>query len=261
MRAKQNTLSARASQRFERWVAEPLNRQAFRDVVATWDAADARALRTLASLVDEHGASLRRRSAAKARRRRTSSVLAAATVAILIAFVPTDTRRDGRHVPMTVVTRANEPQEMTLDDGSIVNVAPSTRLTINIDSTHRSMHLTRGRAEFAVAPDPARPFKVTTPTILVVAKGTRFSVHRQDNASTVSVSEGVVEVSMRGGGLSVSLPAGEDISIADDGSRLASLDEMSGWLTLNDVSVGEAVAEFNRANATQIKIGTPEGMR
>ena len=264
MLVRQNILSTRARRRLERWLSDPLNRQAFDEVVGTWHATDAKALQRVASLNDDRCATKLRRSAPLVRRRPTAFLLAAVALAYLIGWISTQTSFDDPRAPMTVVTSANQSQQMQLPDGSLVNVAPLTMVTVDVDAHQRHVQLARGEAEFEIAHDPDRPFTVATPAIVAIAVGTRFSVQRHNNVSTVVVHEGIVAVSSREGhgwqpaGLIIKLHAGQKISIPDHRAHLSSPDEAAIGLEFDDVSLGEAVAEFNRANALQIKIDVSE---
>jgi len=59
----------------------------------------------------------------------------------------------------------------------------------------RSIRLLEGEALFNVEHDPARPFRVIAGPTVIEAIGTRFNVYRTDAGTTVSVVEGIVEIS------------------------------------------------------------------
>ena len=48
---------------------------------------------------------------------------------------------------------------------------------------------------FAVRPDSARPFTIDAGSGKITVVGTRFNVRRDDDEVTVSVSQGIVEIS------------------------------------------------------------------
>jgi transmembrane sensor len=94
----------------------------------------------------------------------------------------------------TIQTERGERREVTLADGSVLQVDPDTRLRIRFDSGFRRVALEKGRALFHVAKNPKRPFLVDIDGTLVRAVGTAFGVERQEQGIIVTVSEGTVEV-------------------------------------------------------------------
>lgn len=86
---------------------------------------------------------------------------------------------------------------VTLDDGSTVRLAPESKLSIpkGFGSDLRAVKLD-GAATFAVAPGKPGNFQVHTRDVIVVAKGTKFTVrsYETDGGTTVVVSEGSVDV-------------------------------------------------------------------
>jgi transmembrane sensor len=94
----------------------------------------------------------------------------------------------------TIATDRAERREVALNDGSVVNLEPETLLRINFGLHQRYIVLTRGRALFHVAKDPARPFIVHAGDTQVRAVGTIFGVEQKDQNIIVTVSEGKVGV-------------------------------------------------------------------
>src|SRR5207247_4004547 len=74
---------------------------------------------------------------------------------------------------------------------SAVNVRYERRL--------RQVEIERGHVVFAVAHDPARPFRVTAGSAQVIAVGTEFDVYLQGEVTLVTVVEGRVAVGPSGG--------------------------------------------------------------
>lgn len=105
-------------------------------------------------------------------------------------------------------TGTGERREVTLADGSRLLLDTGTAVDVNFDSGMRSMRLRYGNILVTTAADPQpvhRPFIVHTEQGRLRALGTRFSV-RQDGAAhdvgavRVAVTEGAVEVTLRGAG-------------------------------------------------------------
>lgn len=99
----------------------------------------------------------------------------------------------------TVITNDdNEPKVVTLEDGSVVTLQPSStiRLAKPFKKEKRELQLT-GVAFFEVAHDQQRPFLVYTKSVITKVLGTSFSVHaaKDDQAIVVAVRTGRVSVS------------------------------------------------------------------
>lgn len=86
---------------------------------------------------------------------------------------------------------------VTLDDGSVVRLAPESKLFIpsSFGPNIRAVRLD-GTANFEVAAGQPIELQVHAGNVVLVAKGTRFMVHSYaaDSTTTVVVSEGTVEV-------------------------------------------------------------------
>jgi transmembrane sensor len=91
------------------------------------------------------------------------------------------------------------PQKMTLSlsDGSIVELSPNSTLSYseNFTTAKREVLLT-GEATFTIAKDVARPFFVSTNTVLITVLGTRFTVRSEEanKATKVILHDGRVMV-------------------------------------------------------------------
>jgi len=91
-------------------------------------------------------------------------------------------------------TGEEETVMVTLNDGSFVRLAPSSRLRFGDREDEREVWL-EGRAFFAVAHDSVRPFSVRTQAGEALVLGTRFEIHVQDDDMRLAVSEGEVSLS------------------------------------------------------------------
>ena len=93
-----------------------------------------------------------------------------------------------------VATDHGEQLSRRLADNSVVNLNADSAVTIRFSKTERLVTLTSGQAEFEVAHDPARAFRVLAGSAEVVAIGTQFDVRLQEDATVVTVLEGRVAV-------------------------------------------------------------------
>lgn len=88
-----------------------------------------------------------------------------------------------------------ERRQVTLPDGSVLEVNTGTRAQARWFSHRREITLTEGEIFFAVQPDAHRPFIVHAGASRVVVTGTRFNVRHDAERVQVSVESGAVEVS------------------------------------------------------------------
>jgi transmembrane sensor len=178
-------------------------------------------------------------------------------------------------------TQAGERREVTLEDGSVVQLLSNTELRVHMQPHQRTVQVERGEALFHVAKDPTRPFLVDVDTTRVRAVGTIFSVERRTDAVVVTVQEGKVEVKPRGadnreqtGSAAVAvvpLVANERLVVSALGVASAvrhidlapdaAPDDRFQWsdrpLSFENAKVADVVAQFNRRNTIQIRVVDP----
>jgi transmembrane sensor len=92
-------------------------------------------------------------------------------------------------------TRAGQHMQVTLPDGSQVNLGARSSLYIDYTRNARDVRLLAGEGYFAVQKDRSRPFRVHVLNDVVTAVGTAFDVRATNNRIVVAVSEGTVQVS------------------------------------------------------------------
>ena len=91
-------------------------------------------------------------------------------------------------------TRHGEQQTRRLADNSVLHLNTDSAVTIGFSKTERLVVLTSGQAEFEIAHDPARAFRVLAGSAEVVAIGTQFDVRLEEDSTVVTVIEGRVAV-------------------------------------------------------------------
>jgi transmembrane sensor len=132
--------------------------------------------------------------------------------------------------PEALVTGADEVATVTLQDRTVVRLAPDSRLTFGGGAV-RQVSLT-GRAYFAVAADPRHPFTVRLPSGEIEVKGTRFDVESRGPDVRIAVVEGAVQV--RAYGKSLELQANDVGLVGGPGTqevrRVDDPFEVIGWL-------------------------------
>lgn len=93
-----------------------------------------------------------------------------------------------------IQTDRGERRDVSLADGSVVDLDPETRVRVQYETAARYIFLERGRALFHVAKNPNRPFWVEAEHTRVRAVGTAFAVDREQESVIVTVAEGKVAV-------------------------------------------------------------------
>jgi transmembrane sensor len=170
-------------------------------------------------------------------------------------------------------TQLGERREVTLADGSVVDLAPDSEVVVRYRSRERLIALNQGEALFHVAKNPNRPFIVQAALTSVRAVGTVFNVERDARGVSITVVEGRVAVSQQSASqaadssaescaTSLCLGADEQVSISPAG-RATSVRQVRseaevGWATGQLVFENETIAEiahrFNLYNRTQIQV-------
>lgn len=195
-------------QHFEKWLAGAPERRVLLDslrplyaVRATAGVADVDAAWTsLSARLDRELVQARRGGAPQHGWRRTLGsrpwrVAAAAGIVLAAAVSVPIVARLMSPAPVAIVTGPGERRAMTLPDGSRIDVAPLSRLTLDGD---RRVTLD-GEARFTVVHDEAHPFTVRTSDATIEDLGTVFVVRAVagDEGTRVAVEEGVVALAAR----------------------------------------------------------------
>lgn len=94
-------------------------------------------------------------------------------------------------------TAKGERRTITLTDGSTVDLAAETRLSVAFTPQKRDLVLHEGEAFFSVAPAIGRPFTVEAGAGHVTALGTAFGIDYRDDSTTVVVTENAVDVTLK----------------------------------------------------------------
>jgi transmembrane sensor len=185
-----------------------------------------------------------------------------------------------RHADSVYTTPIGGKAVVALGDRSTITLNTNTKIRVWSSTTTRRVELEYGEALFEIAPDSRRPLTVYAANQRVVVLGTKFSVWSKPDLLHVAVLSGQVRVEpsrpvTRGeparptlaGHLNVAtLGRGEvaDVRNGDITLRPESVEDIerslawqTGEIDLDDVTLTEAVAAFNRYNTRQIVIGDP----
>jgi transmembrane sensor len=197
------------------------------------------------------------RSAWQSVRRWRGPVLAAAAAltAIVVGLAPWKSR--ATDAAQVYATRVGQRDSVQLPDGSVIMLAPGSRLTVASDfnGTHREVAL-EGAAFFTVTHDDRRPFVVRTRGAEIRDLGTAFSVKSDaSGAVSVAVTHGVVAMrdTMAGSAAPVELRAGDRGTLRAGTVAVARgtvTDDDVAWtrgqLAYRDASLAEVQADLRR---------------
>jgi transmembrane sensor len=204
----------------------------------------------------------------------------AAAAAILIACGIVWQLSPNGYEPGFYKTRLGEQKTIELTDHSHITLDARTRLRVRFSADARIVQLLEGQAQFSVAKDPARPFKVEAGSKTIVAVGTVFDVEYVDSQVHVAMVEGRVAVLSQGQSRSavaaegdskssipspIELSAGEALSVRADGtstvSPKADIEAATAWrqskVIFRDQTLAEAVHRLNRYSRQQVIVDDP----
>ncbi len=170
--------------RFRAWLAaDPANAAAWRDTLDVYC--------MMARTPPIHGDRWPRPAPRRAVRHLAATGVALALAACLaVAVLP----RAMIHMEADHVTATAQDQDLTLADGSRVNLAPDSAVAVDFTAGERRVRLIKGQAFFTITPDAARPFRVAAGRITTTVLGTAFDVRLGDTGAAVSVHHGRVSV-------------------------------------------------------------------
>lgn len=148
-------------------------------------------------------------SAARFSRRQTIKALSL----LLFAGTGLATYREGENIQALFSqyrTGTGQTRDITLMDGSRLQLNTATAVDIRYDDSTRIIKLYRGEALVTTAADVRqRPFYLCTPEGSVRALGTRFSVFSDGGRSRVRVFEHAVEVRLAGKDAALTIGTGQ----------------------------------------------------
>jgi len=167
-----------------------------------------------------------------------------------------------------LASAAGEIRKIPLADKSVASLNSASAIEVDLTPARRRIVLTRGEALFQVAKNPERPFIVEAGNARIQAVGTAFGVNRKDGGAEVLVTEGVVEVwNSSAGAVRQRLTAGQSTFVSEEPAALvvasapADVERKLAWhdgkIILDNETLSDAVAEFNRYNATKLIIADP----
>lgn len=151
-------------------------------------------------------------------------------------------------------TPIGERQQVTLRDGSELQLNAATRIDVRYGWRQRKVDLRQGEALFDVARNPSRPFVIDSGLAQITVRGTRFVVNRLPDRLRVSVDHGRVEVaSTQHPNETWQVQAGQVMEV-DGNGHLRRIDLPAdnalaftrGNLVFEDADLGEIAASLSR---------------
>ena len=178
--------AAAERQRFEQWLAaDPLHRRIYEQVERVW------------------GDLPRPQAELSVARKKNSRLelcyrpLLSACAASLLLAVGLCIKEGWPLVDNSVFqTAKGELRQITLADGSQLELNSDTELAVHYTWLGRSLELVRGEALFSVAPGKLRPFEVLAGGGRLRDIGTRFDVAIGSSANRISVLEGPIDLNL-----------------------------------------------------------------
>lgn len=151
-------------------------------------------------------------------------------------------------------TAAGETRDVTLADGSVVQLDSDSAIAVDIAEGHRDVRLLKGQAFFKVTPDKRKPFHVRAQALEVTVTGTAFNVDVGAGQMRVAVQEGSVKVDdwRAAKELAAQLKPGDRLDYHEGQARLDTFApaQAAAWrkgqVVADDTPVSEVVAQLRR---------------
>jgi transmembrane sensor len=239
VRMKEGALSRKEQATFEAWLAaDAAHAAAYEDIQQL--SADLSNLR-LPSQARPARISRRKLQLAAATAITATAALVALTFGDLSAFLLSD-----------YDTGTGETRQITLEDGSHVELSAKSAIALHFTPTQRRLTLLRGEAWFDVASNPTRPFAVEAMGGTVTALGTSFDIALQTDETRVTVTMHRVEVAS--GGQETIVAEGQQSTFARGtparAPAPADVARLTAWrrgkLIVADMSLSDVLATLGR---------------
>lgn len=163
------------------------------------------------------------------------------------------------------VTGIGERRQVTLADGTVVDMGAATEIMVRYTSERRWVDLLRGRAYFSVEHDGAHPFEVRAGGATIRDLGTRFEVGYTGDVVSVTVQDGLVRMHAPKERHALDLVAGDQASLDPEHGlsepRRVNVHDTLSWLdgmmVYRREPLGHVIADMNRYSHKLIELGDP----
>lgn len=164
----------------------------------------------------------------------------------------------------TLSAERGERRQVTLPDGSMLEINGATRADVRLYAERREVALDRGEILFTVSADAARPFIVRAGSGVVRVTGTVFDVRRDEEQVAVLVASGTVEVSggrwwnmghavLRGGD-GIRVPGSGAIGVPAPADVQSAIAWREGRVVYKNAPLAEVVRDMNRYLSTPLRL-------
>lgn len=210
-------------------------------------------------------------AASRFRKPSTWAAVTAVAASFIFAFLNLTSLSNPEEFVEAYQTGPGQRQTVLLHDGSNIFLNTKSKLTVTLARTERRVEMDYGEVLFEVARDESRPFIVSVGGKDVRVVGTRFNIRRFNQKLTVTVTEGVVDVSE--GDIATDGPASSDeqptrltagIQFVHDEQLATSIvqqvdaEAMTSWRdgvqAYDDAPLAEVLADIERYIARPIKL-------
>ena len=147
--------------------------------------------------------------------RLSPQIFAAIAATMLVALAISYSIRTPYKEPKFYATENSEFQTVSLDDGSLIVLAPGALMSVSFEADHRRITSFEGKGFFDVKSDAERPFTVAFGDREIVVVGTQFEVSTAGQARSVAVAEGIVLVDNGAGAQRVQLTVGDRLKFTE----------------------------------------------
>lgn len=164
-------------------------------------------------------------------------------------------------------TRVGEQRLVQLPDGSTAMLNTDTVISVHYSTKKRRIRLRQGEAFFDVHKDNQRPFEVVAAGSVIRALGTEFNLAIRDQALSIDVADGIVELKSKNPqnhdqSIITEIRKGEAVKYkkGDEATKIvpARLERVSAWQTrkiyFDADTLADAVAEYNRYITDKITV-------
>lgn len=190
-RMQSGQASEQDQQAFQAWLeAAPENQRRYHEHEYLWRAAQAVPQARLRGLL----ATPPRPSPSPKRRSLTLALGTLGVLALSASVVHQSGWLDPVQETVQLMTAKGQRQQITLPDGSVVDLNTDTIAQARLSVASREVDLIQGEAFFAVQHYQTLPFIVRTDLGTITVTGTRFNVRSQTDCVLVSVQSGSVKV-------------------------------------------------------------------
>ncbi len=164
-------------------------------------------------------------------------------------------------------------QHLTLDDGSQIELNTDTVLRIASNAERRTVTLEKGEAYFQITHNAKRSFVVVADGRRLTDLGTKFLVRKDAHRLRVAVFDGRVQFEpesrspnahaalLTTGDVLLTTQAAQSVQRKSAAALMKDLGWRHGVVTLDNTTLGDAAAEFNRYNNRKLVIADAQVAR